>query len=132
MNIIEVGKKENVGKKYKAYNGIWVLKEEANGTLELYNENEVGITNLCYVSEIINLEFEEVFDWSKAPVDTPILVRDDEDADWIPRHFAKCENGVVYAWASGKTSHTIGNRVVMFNEWKYVKLYEKGDELYER
>ena len=126
MNIIEVGKKENVGKKYKAYNGIWVLKEEANGTLELYNENEVGITNLCYVSEIINLEFEEVIDWSKVPVDTKVLVSDD-GKEWSRRHFAKYEDGKVYCFNDGYTSFTIVNYAYLSNAtlWNYAKLYQE-------
>ena len=126
MNIIEVGKKENVGKKYKAYNGIWVLKEEANGTLELYNENEVGITNLCYVSEIINLEFEEVFDWSKVPVDTKLLVSSD-GKDWYRRHFAEYKDGKVYCFNSGTTSFTAQGSEFPSGKvsWEYVKLYEE-------
>ena len=126
MNIIEVGKKENVGKKYKAYNGIWVLKEEANGTLELYNENEVGITNLCYVSEIINLEFEEVFDWSKIPVDTKVLVSSD-GKDWYRRHFAEYKDGKVYCFNSGTTSFTAQGSEFPSGKvsWEYVKLYEE-------
>ena len=126
MNIIEVGKKENVGKKYKAYNGIWVLKEEANGTLELYNENEVGITNLCYVSEIINLEFEEVFDWSKVPVDTKVLVSSD-GKDWYRRHFAEYKDGKVYCFNSGTTSFTAQGSEFPSGKvsWEYVKLYEE-------
>ena len=126
MNIIEVGKKENVGKKYKAYNGIWVLKEEANGTLELYNENEVGITNLCYVSEIINLEFEEVIDWSKVPVDTKLLVSSD-GKDWYRRHFAEYKDGKVYCFNSGTTSFTAQGSEFPSGKvsWEYVKLYEE-------
>ena len=133
MNIIEVSKKENVGKVYEIFiDGVseetWELKDGfSTKEFEFFKDGE-ALPELYFSSQIARMEFEEIFDWSKVPVDTPILVRDDEDADWIPRHFAKCENGVVYAWASGKTSHTIGNLVVMFNEWKYVKLYEKGDE----
>ena len=126
MNIIEVGKKENVGKKYKAYNGIWVLKEEANGTLELYNENEVGITNLCYVSEIINLEFEEVIDWSKVPVDTKLLVSSD-GKDWYRRHFAEYKDGKVYCFNSGTTSFTAQGSEFPSGKvsWEYAKLYQE-------
>ena len=126
MNIIEVIRKENAGKKYKAYNGIWVLKEEANGTLELYNENEVGITSLCYVSEIINLEFEEVIDWSKVPVDTKLLVSSD-GKDWYRRHFAEYKDGKVYCFNSGTTSFTAQGSEFPSGKisWEYVKLYEE-------
>lgn len=130
MNIIEVSKKENIGKVYEIFidgenKGKWEIEEIREGEFEFFNVEGKPLDEIYFISQIARMEFEEVIDWSKVPVDTPILVRDDEDADWIPRHLAKCENGVVYAWASGKTSHTIGNLVVMFNEWKYVKLYQE-------
>ena len=58
-------------------------------------------------------------DWSKVKVDTPILVRDFEGSDWFRRHFAKYENGTVYAWDGGDTSWS-GEDVM--TEWKYAKL----------
>ena len=42
-------------------------------------------------------------DWSKIPVDTPILVTI-EGSIWKRRYFARFENGKVYAWNDGKTS----------------------------
>lgn len=51
-------------------------------------------------------------------VDTPILVRDYERDKWLPRYFAKYEDGVVYAWIDGKTSWT--NDEV--TRWEYAKL----------
>ena len=47
---------------------------------------------------------EPVVDWSKVPVDTKILVRDSEDEEWKKRHFAKFEDGKIFAWTSGVTS----------------------------
>ena len=47
---------------------------------------------------------EPPVDWSKVAVDTPILVRDSEKESWRKRHFAKYENGIVYAWGNGTTS----------------------------
>jgi hypothetical protein len=129
MNIVEIAKKENVEKKYEGYNngesnGIWTLKKEAKDIFELYNENMDGITDLYYVSEIANLEFKEVTDWSKVPVDTPIWVRENEEVDWIPRHFAKYEDGVVYVWGNGKTSFTTTSKYENFS-CKYAKLYKE-------
>lgn len=43
---------------------------------------------------------EPPVDWSKVAVDTPILVRNSEEEVWEKRHFAKYENGIVYAWAA--------------------------------
>ena len=130
MNIIEVSKKENVGKKYEACyngksNGIWVLKEEAENIFELYNEYEDGITNLYYVSEIINLEFEEVIDWSKIPVDAKVLVSED-GKEWSKRHFAEYVDGKVYCFNNGLTSFTIDVSIYSSRTtfWKYCKLYQ--------
>lgn len=129
MNIIGVIRKENVGKKYEAYyngksNGIWVLKEEDNDIFELYNVYKVGITDLYYVSEIINLEFKEIIDWSKIPVDTKLLVSRDGE-DWYRRYFAKYENDRVYCFDSGATSFSVQTGNLDISAWEYVKLYEE-------
>ena len=60
-------------------------------------------------------------DWSKVEVDTPILVRDNENTEWIKRHFAKYENGDVYAWRDARTSWTANGEKLI---WKYAKLLE--------
>lgn len=63
---------------------------------------------------------EPSIDWSKVPVDTPILVRDSQYAEWLRRHFAKFENDAAYAWDDGKTSwSSLSDEVV---DWKYAKL----------
>ena len=64
-------------------------------------------------------------DWSKVEVDTPILVRDFEGSDWFRRHFAKYENGTVYAWDGGDTSWSGGD---VMTDWKYAKLAESEEE----
>ena len=67
-------------------------------------------------------------DWSKVAVDTPILVRDSktEDAAWRHRHFAKYENGIVYAWLSGCTSWSAYHDDSIF-AWEFAKLAEEVD-----
>lgn len=67
-------------------------------------------------------------DWSKVEVDTPILVRDNEGS-WFKRHFAKFENGKVYAWPDGYTSWTAYDNSYV-SDWKYAKLakQEESDE----
>lgn len=70
-------------------------------------------------------EYEEPeVDWSKIKIDTPILVRDFEDAKWAKRHFAKYEDGKVYAWSNGVTSWTTEGHGVM---WNYAKLAESEE-----
>ena len=47
---------------------------------------------------------EPPVDWSKVAVDTPILATYSGIHSWVKRHFAKYENGRVYAWNHGATS----------------------------
>ena len=63
---------------------------------------------------------EPEVDWSKVEVDTPILVRQGKNGKWLERHFAKYENGDVYAWVDGQTSWTGADNI----KWKYAKLAE--------
>lgn len=79
----------------------------------------------CYAATTIflNEEYQEPeTDWSKVAVDTPILVSDTENDGWIKRHFAKIENGVVYAWDQGKTSFTA--KAHECTGWYHAKLAE--------
>lgn len=85
-------------------------------------------TDCCYCNllKIVWLleDYEEPeVDWSKVEVDTPILVRQGEDGDWLRRYFAKYEEGIVYAWKDALTSWT-----VLYDKdvtaWKYAKLAE--------
>ena len=72
-----------------------------------------------------NSEYEEYVDWSKVPVDTKILVRDNENVPWTPRHFACIEHGCVYAFSYGRTSFTCNGKG---RSWKYAKLYKEEEE----
>ena len=78
------------------------------------------------VHEWLNSEYvEQPVDWSKVEVDTPILVRDSREEAWTKRHFAKYENGIVYAWGNGTTSWSVYSNNV--TDWKFAKLAE-GEE----
>lgn len=55
--------------------------------------------------------------WTEVKVDTPIWVNSVDG--WVPRHFAKYENGEVYAWSDGATQHTAQ---VALTRWKYATL----------
>ena len=77
----------------------------------------------CYMLQMLWLmkEYEEPeVDWSKVEVDTPILVRQGNNGKWLERHFAKYENGDVYAWVDGQTSWTGADKI----KWKYARLPE--------
>lgn len=67
-----------------------------------------------------------IVDWSKVPVDTPILVSQNK-VDWKPRYFARYTNGIVETWLCGCTSWSIDSA----NDtciWKYAKLVGDDDE----
>lgn len=70
---------------------------------------------------------EPEVDWSKVEVDTPILVRTVEGADWVKRSFAKYEGGMVYVWNNGKTSWTAFDNECV-TPWNYAKLAESEED----
>ena len=87
----------------------------------------------CHLHQLLWLmdEYKEnETDWSKVAVDTPILVRDHDYDDWYKRHFAKYEDGIVYAWDNGHTSWSIEREEVEDGmvDWDFAKLAEEGDE----
>lgn len=67
---------------------------------------------------------ESLIDWSKVAVDTPILVRNNENDKWRKRHFAKYEDKKVYAWSKGLTFWSIAY-IDDMRYWKYAKLAEE-------
>ena len=82
----------------------------------------------CKMNQMLWLLSEEhETDWNKVEVDTPILVRNSEYAttSWLRRHFAKYENGLVYAWKDSRTSWTANN---MTTAWQCAKLAESEEE----
>ena len=80
------------------------------------------------LKEWANSEYvEPLVDWSRVPVDTPILVRDSESSEWKRRYFAKYKNNMVYAWEAGATSWSAGSPAHM-TDWKYAKLAESEDQ----
>ena len=135
MKAWEICKKENVGKKYKDNEGnYWNVFKAVltNGNYyDLKNNLHEELSTNYYMSKIAELDFEEFIDWSKVPVDTKILVADydseGEAIEWKKRHFAKYENGIVYAWNDGKTSFTAKLDGSCMN-WDCAKLYEEGEE----
>ena len=70
---------------------------------------------------------EPEVDWSKVAVDTPILVKEYKSEHEEIIHFAKYENGIVYAWSNGCTSWTTYERNDI-TRWNIAKLAEEGDK----
>lgn len=122
MNIMQVMKKENLGKEYAA-EGIEFVLIEGISILWLENkETHEDIEEMFNLNAILQMEFKEIVDWSKIPVDTKILVSDNGE-DWIRRYFAKYEGGRVYAFYNGTTSFTGSSENLL--GWAYAKLYEE-------
>lgn len=69
---------------------------------------------------------EPQVDWSRVPVDTPILVRDSELFAWSKEHFAKYEDETVYTWDYGKTSWSTYDGKM--SSYKYAMLPESEDQ----
>ena len=83
--------------------------------------------NARVFQEWLNSEYvEPPVDWTKVPVDTPILVRDSEEEVWRRRYFAKYEDNTVYAWGGGATSWS-AERSCNVTVWKMAKLAESEE-----
>lgn len=113
MKITEI--EWGTAKMYVDENGFeWTALDE-----NLINDRLDRITNWYNLRGLMSIEFEEMVDWSKVEVDTPILVKQGECSKWEKRHFAKFEGGKVFAFHRGETSwSTTGNSFT----WDFVKL----------
>lgn len=108
-------------------------------TMKLKNCNIINSCNQCYFKtdskrcelncqEWCDSEYVEPhIDWSKVPVDTPILVRDYEDNQWLHRHFAEYKNGFVYAWTDDYTSWSAKDTPRNAIPWIHAELPEDGE-----
>lgn len=68
-------------------------------------------------------EYLGIVDWSKIPIDTPILVKDDCDDKWEKAYFAGYEDEMICAWNNGRTSFSARNEYDTFI-WDRAKLAE--------
>ena len=126
IRIEDIMKLENEGKMYKADGREFILVSRYDRPVL----EEVGtgkpiesIYDIYCFDTILQLEFEEIFDWSKVQVDEKLLVSDDGET-WRHGHFAKFENGVVYTWYFGSTSFTVRDQN-KFDAWKFAKLSQE-------
>lgn len=108
--------------------------EIENGTVFFYKDrecisqwsNRVDIRSTCFTEENQQIDIGEylgIVDWSKVAVDTPILVREFESAEWVKRHFAFFKNEKVYVWEGGLTSWTCDGLEDAMS-WEHAKLAE--------
>lgn len=69
---------------------------------------------------------EPEIDWSKVPVDTPVLVKDYCDEEWKKRYFARCNYSSILTFIDGKTSWSDdGNNQT--KRWDYAKFAREED-----
>ena len=118
------------GKEYIAYDKNFGKRNYkiVDGEFLYFDDDDRWSLSLRKFKELNELDFTEYIpptDWSKVEVDTKVLVSQD-GSTWHNRHFAKYENGRVYAWYNGYTSFT-ANRVDEADivEWKHAKLYKE-------
>ena len=74
-----------------------------------------------YIMEWLNSEYVELVDQNKVPIDTKILVRNNENQNWNKRYFAEYDHGIVRTWTGGKTSWSADGESF---PWNYAKLAE--------
>lgn len=101
-----------------------------NGEREFLNPflPRVMVDSTCFEKkdQLIDIaEYLGIVDWSKVPVDTPILVKDDCDDKWEKAYFAKYEDEMICAWNNGRTSFSARNKDDTFI-WDCAKLAYKG------
>lgn len=85
------------------------------------------VAMICETIYTLKIKEETKVDWSKVPVDTPVLVSGN-GVDWFKRYFAKTINGEVRTWTKGATSwSTYDDNDVSL--WKYAKLAESEDNV---
>ena len=78
------------GRKYKDKNGIvWELDDIKNNFYADIAGMGISVLTLYYThKQLVGMEFEEVIDWSKVPIDTKIVVWSSVSKQKYNRHFA--------------------------------------------
>lgn len=77
--------------------------------------------------EWANSEYNEPeIDWSKVPVDTPVLVKNYYDEEWKKRYFARCNYSSILTFMDGMTSWS-DDGCNQTRKWDYAKLAREED-----
>ena len=102
-----------------------VLCENANCRKCLFTKNCGKNEHKQEIIDWLNAEYQEPsVDWSKVPIDTPVLASCDGKR-WYRRYFAGMRGGEPEAYDVGATSWSVhDNRTCV---WRYMKLAE-GNE----
>lgn len=82
-----------------------------------------------YFQKWMQSEYKEPkIDWTNVPVDTKILVRNNNSDVWVKRHFAEYKDGMVFAFLDGMTSFTSEEKECNLSFWEHAKLVEDNNE----
>ena len=112
------------GTRYKDKTGIvWEL-DGTKHDFGAYIGDYYAVRLIHYThKQLIDMEFEEVIDWRKLPIDTKILVWSRISKQKYNRHFAGIddETGQVKAWNTGQTSFT----TTKSSTWENAELYKE-------
>lgn len=127
------------GIKYIAYSpfygGYVGVKETPiiSGKGEVVNDTKIVITLHGLLPDFNEPNYLDIgkylgiIDWSKIPVDTPVLVEKTLGVV-VKRHFAKFENGRVCFFGGGRTSWSSESDGITYIAPKYVKLAGGNNE----
>lgn len=116
------------GTKYKDKNGIvWKLDGTKHDFCAYIGGSYAVLTTYYTHKQLVDMEFEEVIDWSKIPIDTKVLVWSKLNNQKLHRHFAGVDNvtGQVKVWDAGQTSFT----TTRWNTWSCAELYKEESEI---
>ena len=77
--------------------------------------------------QLVDMEFEEVIDWYKVPIDTKLIVWNKTSKQKYHRHFAGIDGVTkkVKAWNTGQTSFT----TEITSDWDCAELYKEESEI---
>ena len=116
------------GTRYKDKTGfIWELDDIKNNFYSNIAGMGTSLLTLYYShKQLVDMEFEEVIDWAKVPIDTKIVVWSSVSKQKYNRHFAGVDSatGRVKAWYEGQTSFTTS----ITSAWDYAELYKEESE----
>lgn len=106
-----------------------LVKDKLCSTVEECEDCPLGINKCFCALDNMFIIPEEKFnmiknysEWEGVPVDTKILVWDEENSSVkFKGHFAGYENGVIYTWLCGQTSFTTTAK----ERWNFGELYEE-------
>ena len=118
---------EKYADEIKEYNGCnFCIDFVCQHILKIEDCDYIGCSrcNMLQMLWLLDDYKEPEVDWSKVAVDTPIFVRQTEDGEWLRRHFAKYEGGIVYTWKDSRTSWSED----CMTGWDYGKLAESEEE----